>query len=89
LRPCNPSSRACPPPESAILGPLSPAGRLVIDIPGKKYSAYVSYGGMPEVPMGIDMAFRDSAGAVNMMNYWGVEAIAGHTTRVCNFAVAP
>jgi hypothetical protein len=62
--------------------------RLVIDIPGKKYSAYVSYSNMPEVPMGIDMAFRDSAGAVNMMNHWGVEAIAGHTTRVCNFAVA-
>jgi hypothetical protein len=63
--------------------------RLVIDIPGKKYSAYVTPAGMAEVPMGIDMAFRDSAGAVNMMNYWGVEAIAGHTTRVCGFAVAP
>jgi hypothetical protein len=63
--------------------------RLVIDIPGKKYAAYVTYDNMPEVPLGIDMAFRDSAGAVTMMNHWGVEAIAGHTTRVCNFAVAP
>jgi hypothetical protein len=63
--------------------------RLVIDIPGKKYSAYVTYDNMPEVPLGIDMAFRDSAGAVTMMNHWGVEAIAGHTTRVCNFAVVP
>ena len=61
--------------------------RLVINVPARTYSAYVSYGGMPEITIGTDLAFRDSAGTPAKLNYWGVEAINPHVTRVCNFLV--
>jgi hypothetical protein len=61
--------------------------RLVVDVPAHKYSAYVSFKGMPEVTLGTDLAFRDSAGVPAQFSHWGVEAIAGHVTRVCNFLV--
>jgi hypothetical protein len=61
--------------------------RLVVDIPGKKYAAYVSWKGMPEVTIGTDLAFRDTAGVVNKMDYWGVESIAPNNTKVCGFLV--
>jgi hypothetical protein len=61
--------------------------RLVIDVPGKKYNAYVSYGGMPEVTLGTDLAFRDSAPTPTQFSHWGVEAVAGSMTKVCGFLV--
>jgi hypothetical protein len=63
--------------------------RLVIDVPARKYSAYVSYEGKPEVLMGTNLGFRDSAPVSAELNYWGVEAIANHMMKVCNFLVVP
>jgi hypothetical protein len=61
--------------------------RLVVNVPAHTYSAYVSFKGMPEVTLGTDLAFRDTAGTPAQLSYWGVEAIAGHVTKVCGFLV--
>jgi hypothetical protein len=61
--------------------------RLVVNVPARTYSAYVTFNGMPETTIGTDLAFRDSAGAPTQLSSWGVEAIAGHMTRVCGFQV--
>ena len=61
--------------------------RLVVDVPGKKYAAYVTYGGMPEVTLGTDLAFRDSSDVPTQFSHWGVEAVAGSNMRMCGFLV--
>jgi hypothetical protein len=61
--------------------------RLVVDVPARSYAAYVSFDGMPEITIGTNLAFRDSAATPTQLNYWGVEAIAPHMTRVCGFLV--
>jgi hypothetical protein len=61
--------------------------RLVVNVPARTYSAYVSFDGMPEVTIGTDLAFRTSAGMPTQLNHWGVEAIQPHMTRVCGFLV--
>jgi hypothetical protein len=63
--------------------------RLVVDVPAKTYAAYVTFDGMPEITIGTNLAFRDSAPTPAQLNYWGVEAIAGHTTKVCGFLTVP
>ena len=61
--------------------------RLVVNVATRTYAAYVSWGGMPEVTIGTDLAFRDSSGMPTQLNYWGVEAIAPHMTKVCGFLI--
>jgi hypothetical protein len=61
--------------------------RLVINVPERKYAAYVSFEGKPEITIGTDLAFRDTAATPAQLNYWGVEAIAPHQTKVCGFLV--
>jgi hypothetical protein len=63
--------------------------RLVVDVPAHSYAAYVSWGGMPEITIGTNLAFRDSAPTPAQLSYWGVEAIGGHSTKVCGFLVVP
>jgi len=63
--------------------------RLVVNVPAKTYSAHVSWGGNPEVTIGTNLAFRDSAGVVNKLDYFGVESIAPNNTKVCGFLVVP
>jgi hypothetical protein len=63
--------------------------RLVVNVPARTYSAYVTFDGMPEVTIGTNLAFRDSAGTPTQLSSWGVEAIAGHQTKVCGFLVVP
>ena len=63
--------------------------RLVIDVPGKKYAAYVTYGGMPEVTLGTDLAYRDSSDVPAQFSHWGVEAVAGSNMRICGFLIVP
>jgi hypothetical protein len=63
--------------------------RLVVDVPGKKYSAYVTYGGMPEVTLGTDLAYRDSSDVPAQFSHWGVEAVAGSNMRICGFLIVP
>jgi len=61
--------------------------RLVVNVPAQTYSAYVSSDGMPEITIGTDLKFRDSAGTADRLSHWGVEAIESHQTRVCGFLV--
>jgi hypothetical protein len=58
--------------------------RLVVDVPAKKYSAYVSWNGQPEVTIGTDLAYRDSARVATKFDHWAVQAVAAKTT-VCGF----
>ena len=61
--------------------------RLVVDVPGKKYAAYVSWMGQPEVTLGTNLAFRDNTAVPTKFDYWGVEAVASDRTSVCGFLV--
>ncbi len=61
--------------------------RLVVNVPTQTYAAYVTFEGKPEVTIGTGLKFRDSAGMVTQLNYWGVEAIAAHQMKVCGFLV--
>jgi hypothetical protein len=58
--------------------------RLVVDVPGKKYAAYVSWSGQPEVTIGTNLAFRDSAAVPTKFDHWAVQSVANKTT-VCGF----
>jgi hypothetical protein len=60
--------------------------RLVVDVPNKKYSAYVSSEGKPEITIGTNFAYRDSARPATKFDHWAVEANGAKTT-VCNFIV--
>jgi hypothetical protein len=59
--------------------------RLVVDVPAKKYAAYVSWKGQPEVTIGTNLAFRDSAAVPTKFDHWGVESVAPNNTKVCGF----
>ena len=61
--------------------------RLVVDVPAKKYAAYVSWEGQPEVTLGTNLAFRDNTDVPTMFDHWGVEAVASDRTMVCGFLV--
>ena len=61
--------------------------RLVVDVPAKKYAAYVSWMGQPEVTLGTNLAFRDNTAVPTKFDHWGVEAVASDRTRVCGFLV--
>jgi hypothetical protein len=58
--------------------------RLVVDVPNKKYAAYVSWQGQPEVTIGTNLAFRDSARVPTKFDHWAVQSVAQKTT-VCGF----
>jgi hypothetical protein len=61
--------------------------RLVVDVPAKKYAAYVSWPGQPEVTLGTNLAYRDNTAVPTKFDHWGVEAVASDRTRVCGFLV--
>jgi hypothetical protein len=58
--------------------------RLVVDVPNKKYAAYVSWQGQPEVTIGTNLAYRDSAKVPTKFDHWAVQSVAQKTT-VCGF----
>jgi hypothetical protein len=58
--------------------------RLVVDLPNKKYAAYVSWNGQPEITIGTNLAYRDSAAVPTKFDHWAVQAVSAKTT-VCNF----
>lgn len=64
--------------------------RLVVNVPARTYSIYVTPEGGAEQTVGVDFAFRDTAGAVTNLNNWGVivDSTTGSAT-ICNFAVMP
>lgn len=60
--------------------------RLVVDVPNKKYAAYVSSKGGPETTIGTNLAYRDSARPATKFDHWAVQANTAKTT-VCDFLV--
>jgi hypothetical protein len=58
--------------------------RLVVDLPNKRYSAYVSSNGQPEITIGTNFAYRDSAAVPTKFDHWAVQAVSAKTT-VCGF----
>jgi len=64
--------------------------RLVVNVPALTYSIYVTPAGAAELTVGVDFAFRPTAGAVTNLNNWGaiVDVTDGSTT-VCDFKVVP
>jgi hypothetical protein len=60
--------------------------RLVVDVPNKKYSAYVSWKGQPEVTIGTNFAYRETAAVPTKFDHWAVQSVAAKTT-VCDFIV--
>jgi len=66
--------------------------RLVVNVPARTYSIYVTPAGEAEQTVGIDFAFRTTAGAVTNLNNWGVIvdiADPGGSATVCDFKVVP
>jgi hypothetical protein len=64
--------------------------RLVVNVPARTYSIYVTPAGGAEQTVGTDFAFRPTAGAVTNLDNWGaiVEG-PGNSTTVCDFKVGP
>jgi hypothetical protein len=60
--------------------------RLVVNLPAKNYSAYVSWPGQPEITIGTNLAYRDSARPATKFDHWAVQAVSAKTT-VCGFIV--
>jgi hypothetical protein len=58
--------------------------RVVVDLPNKNYAVYVSWNGQPEVTIGTNFAYRDSARPATKFDHWAVQAVSAKTT-VCNF----
>jgi hypothetical protein len=58
--------------------------RVVVDLPNKKYAAYVSWNGQPEVTIGTNFAYRESAAVPTKFDHWAVQAVSAKTT-VCGF----
>ena len=66
--------------------------RLVVNVPARTYSIYVTPDGGTEQTVGIDFAFRPTAGAVTNLDNWGVivdVADPGGSTTVCDFKIVP
>jgi hypothetical protein len=59
--------------------------RVVVDVPAKRWAAYVSWQGQPEVTLGTNLAFRESAKVPTKFDHWGVESVAPNNTKVCGF----
>jgi hypothetical protein len=64
--------------------------RLVVNVPARTYSIYVTPDGGTEQTVGTDFAFRPTAGAVTNLDNWGVIVAgpAGSTT-ACGFKAVP
>src|SRR5439155_12582448 len=62
--------------------------RLVVNVPARTYSIYVTPAGGAEQTVGTDFAFRPTAGAVTNLNNWGaiVNETSG-TNTVCDCKV--
>jgi hypothetical protein len=58
--------------------------RVVVDVPNKNYAVYVSWKGQPEVTIGTNFAYRESAAVPTKFDHWAVQSVAAKTT-VCNF----
>ena len=58
--------------------------RLVVDLPNKKYAAYVSWNGQPEVTIGTNFAYRETAAVPTKFDHWAVQSVSAKTT-VCGF----
>jgi hypothetical protein len=66
--------------------------RLVVNVPARTYSIYVTPAGEAEQTVGVDFAFRPTAGAVTNLDNWGVIvdiADPGGSATVCDFKVVP
>jgi hypothetical protein len=62
--------------------------RVVVDLPNKKYAAYVSWNGQPEVTIGTNFAYRESARPATKFDHWAVLSVSAKTT-VCGFITRP
>lgn len=64
--------------------------RLVVNVPARTYSIYVTPEGEAEQTVGLDFAFRPTAGAVTNLDNFGI-ILAGPTggTTVCGFKITP
>jgi hypothetical protein len=60
--------------------------RLVVDVPNKTYSAYVSWAGQPEITIGTNFKYRETAKVPTKFDHWAVQSVASKTT-ACNFIV--
>src|SRR6185436_10143291 len=61
--------------------------RLVVNVPAKTYSVYVTPSGGAELTVGTDFAFRPTAGAVTNLNNWGIIDDTEGSATVCDFKV--
>jgi hypothetical protein len=63
--------------------------RLVVNIPAQTYSIYVTEAGGAEQLVGMDFAFRPTAGTITSLNNFGIiDDIEGSAT-ICAFKVVP
>jgi hypothetical protein len=60
--------------------------RLLINVPARTYSIFVTPPAGSELTVGTDFKFRSEQSGVTSLDHWGVEANTG-TDKVCNFSV--
>jgi len=63
--------------------------RLVVNVVARTYSIYVTPAGAAEQTVGIDFAFRPTAGAVTNLNNFGIIDDTEGSATVCAFKVVP
>jgi hypothetical protein len=63
--------------------------RLVVNIPNQTYSVYVTAAGGAEQLVGMDFAFRPTAGTITNLNNWGAIDDSQGSATICNFRVSP
>jgi Disaggregatase related repeat/TGF-beta propeptide len=62
--------------------------RVVVDVPNRRYSAYVTPAGGTEQTIGIDLEFRSSQASIITLNNWTIVADAGSLS-ACNLTPPP
>lgn len=63
--------------------------RLAVNIPAATYSIYVTPAGEAEQTVGVDFAFRPTAGTITKLNNWGMVDDTEGSATVCDFKVTP
>ena len=61
----------------------------MVNIPAQTYSVYVTEAGGTEQLVGMDFAFRPTAGTPKNLNNWGAIDDSQGSATVCNFRVTP
>lgn len=58
--------------------------RVVVNVPARTYTVFLTQGGLSEIILGSDLAFRTEQNTVSSLGYWNLWSDVGTTIDLCN-----